>query len=209
MPATADKTETKNHELKPITPEARECLMKYFGAKPPEKPLNEKEFNSIKDYLGRSRGGLSREAYQMVKEDKELVKAAAISQVHKDHRIMERRTPEIRDTLLKILRSGPGEKNLSLPEFKQVAVFLDQKNGGIRRHAFRLFKDDKEVLQAAEKNRAMKQEVAVSKDKSKNNGKDGSLEKVKRDTVKAIDAVRSRRSPQASVGHSTGHEPGE
>ena len=70
MPTTLEKTETK--QLEPITPEKRELLMKYFAAKPPEKPIEMKEFNSIRNYINRYRGGLIKEAYEMVKDDKEL-----------------------------------------------------------------------------------------------------------------------------------------
>ncbi len=192
---------TKTPELKPMTPETREHLLKYFGAKPPEKPLAAKEFDSIKDYVDRRRGGLAKEAYAMVKEDTELVKAAAISQARKNQRTMERRTPEIRETLLKALRSHPGEKNLTLSEFKEVAVFLDFKNGGIRHHAFRLFKDDKEVLQAAEKNRFMKQEVDAAPDQSKAIGKNAAREAPERAPESAIDSVRSRRGCETDQTH--------
>ncbi len=197
MPANATKTETP--ELKPITPKIRECLIKYFETRPPAQALDAKEYDSIRDYVNRSRGGLTKEAYQLVKDDKELVRAAARSQAQRDHRVMERRSPEIRELLLKALKANPGEKNLSLPEFKQVAIFLDQKNGGIRRHAFRIFKDDKEVLQKAEKNRFRKQEVDASQDKSKANGRSPAREASERAPESAIDSVRSRR------GYETDH----
>lgn len=194
MPATATRTEERT--LKPITPEIRETLLKYFATKPPDKTLTVKEFDSIRPYLNRGRGGLAKEAYEMVKDDPEMVKAAAISQVQKDHRTMERRTPEIRETLLKVLRAEPGEKNLDMPDFKMVAVFLDRKNGGIRAHAFRLFKDDKEVLLAAEKHRFKWQEMYKEQDKSKANGKDPALDKARSDTEKAVSSVRARRGKQ-------------
>ena len=207
MPTTEEKTETK--QLEPLTPEKRELLIRYLGAKPPEKPIELKEFNLVRNYIDRYRCGLTKEAYEMVKDDKELVKAAAINQVHRDHRIMDRRTPEIRHVLLKALRSPPGEKRLSLPEFKQVAVFLDFKHGGIRRHAFELFKDDPEIVEAAKKNRDIRLTKEVSQDKSKSPEKDPFLERVKSNTEKAIDAVRSRRSRQASMDRSMGPEIGE
>ncbi len=158
--------ENPNNAAEPqITPEKRELLIKYFANKPPEKSLTPKEFGEIKDLINRKRGGLTKEAYELVKDDKVLVKAAAISQVHKDHRVMEGRVPEVRDTLLKALQAKPGEKNLTPEEFKKVAVFLDRKNGGLRHHAFKLFKDDKEITQAASDHRtAWKADKAASQE---------------------------------------------
>ncbi len=149
-----------------ITPEKRDLLIKYFANKPPEKSLTPKEFDQIKDLINRKRGGLTKEAYELVKDDKTLIKAAAISQVYKDHRVMEKRGPEVRDILLKALQSQPGEKSLTAEEFKQVAVFLDRKNGGLRHHAFTLFKDDKEITQTATEHRT---NWKVSKENSQEN----------------------------------------
>ncbi|MDD2710110.1 MAG: hypothetical protein PHV34_19170 [Verrucomicrobiae bacterium] len=131
----------------------RDFLLKYFAAKPGEKPLSEAEYEVIKPYIDRRQGGLNREAYTSFKEDKEMVKAASISQVHRDHRIMESRVDEVRPALLKALNAKPGEKPLTIEEFKDTAIFLDRKNGGLRHYAWGLFKDDKEILAAAEKHR--------------------------------------------------------
>lgn len=201
MTATTENPQTPKQTLQAPSPEARECLIKYFAAKPLGKPLDEKEFASIKDFVDRKRGGFTKEAYAFVKEDKELVKAAAIHQAYRTQRVMDSRAPEARHTLLKALRAPPGEKRLSLEEFKTVAVFLDPKNGGLRRHAYQIFKDDKEVTHAAEEHR--------SAWPLQDHGKDPSLEQVKRDTENALDAVRPHKSFETSTTKSAGQEIGE
>jgi hypothetical protein len=154
-----EQTSTATQSLaSPI--QLRELFLKYFQAKPGEKPLSEKEFEQIKPHLDRRMGGLTKETYELFKGDKDIVKAASISQVHRDHRIMNARATEIRDTLLKALNAKPGEKPLTAQEFKDVAIFLDRKNGGLRHHAYEIFKEDKEICAAAEKHRNAWRETA-------------------------------------------------
>ncbi|MCC7518207.1 MAG: hypothetical protein IT578_03370 [Verrucomicrobiae bacterium] len=140
-------------EGRSLAPGDRDLLMKFFTHRGPGKALTDPEFARIKDHVDPRRGGLTKEAYQAVKADKDLVKASAVRRAQRDHRIMEARLPKAREPLLKLLKAGPGEKVLSLEEFKQVAIFLDRKNGGLRRHAYELLKEDPEIVKAAEKHR--------------------------------------------------------
>jgi hypothetical protein len=73
---TLPMTSKPNDKLPVITPEIKELLIKYFAAQPPEKPLSEQEFNQVKHLLDRRRGGLIKEAYETIKEDKDLVRSA-------------------------------------------------------------------------------------------------------------------------------------
>jgi hypothetical protein len=165
MPTEAPPTaETRAKTTIQATPELRELLLRYFAEKKSnQKPLNDQEYGKIRNLLDRRQGGLTREAYEAFKGDKDVVKAAAIGQIHRDHRIMDAKSSEVRPVLLKALKGKPGEKPLSEQEFKKVAIFLDRKNGGIRRHAFEIFKDDKEIVEAAQKHREAWQANAQGK----------------------------------------------
>ena len=145
--------ETPSPEGKVVAPGDRDLLMKFFTHRGPGKALTDPEFSQIKDHVDPRRGGLTKEAYQALKGDKDLVKASAIRKAQRDHRIMEARLPKVREPLLKLLQAEHGEKVLSLDEFKQVAIFLDRKNGGLRRHAYELLKEDPDIVKAAEKHR--------------------------------------------------------
>lgn len=136
-----------------ITSETRDLLMRYFTNKPPEKPLSEQEFNQIRTFIDRRRGGLTREAYEVTKGDKQLIKTALMSQIHKDHRTMDANAPEVRDLLLKVLQTKPGEKVLSIEEYKDIVTFLDRKKGGLRHHAYEIFRNDQEIINAAKDHR--------------------------------------------------------
>jgi phage gp16-like protein len=172
----------------PASPvQLRELFLKYFQAKPGEKPLSEKEFEQIKPHLDRRMGGLTKETYELFKGDKDIVKAASISQVHRDHRIMNARAAEIRDTLLKALNAKPGEKPLTAQEFKDVAIFLDRKNGGLRHHAYEIFKEDKEICAAAEKHRNAWRETAKGRaaDPGKETGRNAATVNQSKETTKS------------------------
>ena len=139
----------------------RELLLRYFKStsidlkegQKFEPALNDQEYSQIRKHIDRYRGGLTRESFQQFKDDKEVIKAASISSVFKDHRIMKSRAPDVRNDLLRLLQSKPGEKNLTVDQYKQVVVFLDPKNGGIRKHAYEIFKEDKEIIEAAKQHR--------------------------------------------------------
>ncbi len=200
-------TQNSTAENKKITPETRELLMKYFASKPPDKPLTGAEFDQVRPFIDRRRGGLTKEAYETIKDDKELVKAASISQVHRDHRVMDGRAPEVRDTLLKALQAKPGEKNLLMEEFKNVAVFLDRKNGGLRHHAFELFKNDKEVIEAATSHRAAwKLGKASAKEASQ---KTADKENAATKPSKLRERIKNKSAGLSSKGASKGPERGD
>ncbi len=198
-----------------IPPEHRALLLKFFKGTSVDienkaefvKPLHDQEFGQIKHYIDRYRGGLTREAHEMAQGDKELIKAAAISQVFKDHRVMDARLeeqPELRNIILKALQAQPGEKNLTLEEFKEVAVFLDRKNGGLRHYASQTFKEDKEMIEAAQKHRQSWEATGKSQDAGKEADEKSPL--TKEDIRKKV-GMAHRKAAVQSRSSSQGMEP--
>lgn len=162
-PPNPMKAQKQTEPIQNIPVEHKELLLKLFKGTSVDlpdkstfvKPLTNEEYDKIRDYVDRRRGGLTRDAHEVA--DPELRKAAAISQVFKDHRIMDARMkeyPELRDTLLSALKAKPGEKPLTLEQFKDVAVFLDRVNGGLRHYAFNAYRKDEGIVQAAKDHQA-------------------------------------------------------
>lgn len=196
-------TTTTQTKLPEVTPTIRENVFKVLNAKQGDKPVSLEQFKEIRPFLDLKRGGLTREAYEIFKDDKELIKAAATSKFHKDQKFMDAQAPEVRDTLLKALQSKPGEKTLSTEEFKDVVVFLDRKNGGIRPHAFQLFKGDQEIVEAAKKHREAWQAPRVQQEDGQ-----GAVEKPQKPLSKLRQRIRSKSAGLES-SHEMENEPGD
>lgn len=137
-----------NSSLPEVTPEVRTNLLKVLQSEPGEKPLSKEKFDEVRPFLDPIKGGLTRDAFQTLRDDKEVIQAATQSRAWGRLEIAS-----LRESILKVLHAKPGEKVLSLDEFKETAGYLDRKNGGLRPSAFEVFKSDKEVLDAAIKHR--------------------------------------------------------
>ncbi len=148
-------TPSENQVPTPPTPEQRDHLLKLFTAAPGEKPLTREQFREIKPYLDFRKGGIHHTAFDLLRDDKEVIQAAKKHRAIYIQEVKEFQAAgkERRDLILKALNARPGQKPLTPSEFKEVADFLDRKKGGLRRDIYEAFRDDQEILDAAKSHR--------------------------------------------------------
>jgi hypothetical protein len=177
----------------------RDSLIKFFKAGPGEKPLNDQEFKEIKNLVNLRTRGFNYEAYEKFKDDKELVKAALDSQISKGKERL-RSAPEIREPLIKLLKSKEGEKVISKEEYKLVVGFVDFKDGGLNKTGFEIFRDDKEVIAAAKENKAHHRAQAKEISKEQSKPPLPTLSEAKERAQQRLDEIRGRRGASVSRG---------
>jgi hypothetical protein len=168
----------------------RELLMKLFKSQPGEKTLSEKEFEKVKDLISLTKGGLKLQVFHQFKNDKELIRAA------RDHQLAMSKTlvnvKEVREPLLRLLKSPLGEKNLTLDEYKKVIGLIKSGKGGLTQRAYDLFKEDKEIISAAQEHRSVKSE---------------SLKEVAEKTERGLSELQKRKSQEKA--QTAGIAPGD
>ena len=184
--------------------QTRELLIKYLKAPPGEKPLTEPEFKQIADLVDIKRGGLKPAAYDHFK-DKEILRAAYDHQVNR----VRGRALEAREPLLKLLEAKPTEPALSFDEYRKVLRLVDLQKGGITRHAYEVFREDKEITEAAAKHRKAVVEIQKDAPGRDPNAQSADREPTAKERDQVISQVRIRRSKQPSAGKAVGPEIGE
>ena len=145
------KQEKPTNPLSALTTEQKSTLLAVLLAKTGEKPVSREVYLELKPYLDTRQGGVNREAFGLIKDDRAIVEAAQKHRLQHaaDVKAYKAEALTHRETILKALKAKLGEKPLTNEEFLSVAEFLDRKKGGLMRDAHAAFKDDKEIIDTA------------------------------------------------------------
>jgi hypothetical protein len=184
-------------ELKPNQENQRTALLKLFKSSPGDRVLTEQEFKEVKSLIDLEKGGLKLPAFHQFKNDKEVLQEARNHQLAMSKVLYN--VNEIREPLLKLLKNTPGQKPLTDNEFKQVIGLVSRYKGGLTQRGYDLFKEDKEMIEAARSHQDAKRERKYEREDS--------LKEVATKTERDLSSLQKRRSEQAS--QSAGIEPGD
>jgi hypothetical protein len=184
-------------QLNPDQQRIRESLLKLFKAPPGARVLTEEEFKEVQALMDPEKGGLKIHAFHQFKDDRELLREARRHQEAMSKTLYN--VNEIREPLLKLFKREPGQKPLTETEFNQVRGLVARYKGGLNQRGYDLFKEDKEVIDAAR--------AHISAVRSRKPAKDESLKEAAAKAEKDLSSLQKRRSQESS--QSAGMEVGD